>query len=108
VCDEDAERLRAERKAKRRTRYLANRERDLLRAKDLPRGRQGTTEGLPKGPLSGEPGEDRGSNQGLLCGEPGGDPGLPGSLSRGESGKAEGPPKGLLCGEPGKAAGHQT
>ena len=33
VCNEDAERLRAERKVKRRARYLANRERDLLRAK---------------------------------------------------------------------------
>jgi hypothetical protein len=33
VCNEDAERLRAERKAKRRAHYLANREKELARGK---------------------------------------------------------------------------
>ena len=33
MCDEDAERLRAERKAKRRAHYLANREKVLARNK---------------------------------------------------------------------------
>jgi hypothetical protein len=33
VCNEDAERLRAQRNAKRRARYRANREQDLARSK---------------------------------------------------------------------------
>ena len=60
MCDEDAERLRAERNAKRRARYLANREKVLARTKayraanrekhtglrsGVPGGAQGTAEG---------------------------------------------------------------
>ena len=75
MCDEDAERLRAERNAKRRACYL---------------GQSGEGTGSGQGLQSGEPGKGTGSPRPAER-RTGRRPGLSGSLSRGEPGTADGP-----------------